>query len=386
MAVYNPDNPNYFDPTQNQTIGGGDATATSGSTSTDGSSTSQIPNVTTGGISPGVTQSGVPGFMQNVGQFLTGSNNPLTNSMLIPAIAQAIQQWNNAGTYTQLGQQAAQVANPFGDRSQYVNELSNLEKDPSQIVNTPGYKFALNQAMDATSSKLASQGYLGSTQMQNALATESSGLAQQTYNNTINQLSNLAGAQFNPANAASMLMRGGELSVEAQNGALASLMAPFAAGTNGQGITVNNSNGGSGGGTSGLQSGLSRAVASGAISPQTASQLFHSIMSNPGNISPGDLQLMNSLGIQTPFTNNGMDVAPGSYDSTGFGGYGTASGDPTLQGINFGGNYSPFDYNNIYGGPYNDGTIPSSTDLTGFQDSNLFDDNSGIDLGNLFGG
>ena len=329
------------------------------------------------GSTPGVNQSGLGGFMQGVGQFLTGSNNPFTNASLIPAMAMAAQQWHNAGQYTDLGNRAAAMANPMGDRSQYVNELSALEKDPSQIANTPGYKFALNQAMDATSSKLASQGLLGSSQMQNALATESSGLAQQTYNNTINQLSRLAGADFNPAQAASMMMQGGELSMGAQNAALAAMFYPFGPGAgNGSGVTINNNNsgggGGQGGGSSGagghLGSALSQAVQGGFIKPGDAASLFQRIMADPSNISPADLQLMQSLGIQTPFDTGGVDTAPPSYDPTGgFGGYGNV--DPTTGAILDSQTGSPFDSSNIFGAgyPIDPSTIdPGTIDTSGF--------------------
>lgn len=183
---------------------------------------------------PGVSQDGVGGFLQGVGQFLTGSNNPLTNGMMIPAMATAAQQWHNADTYRDLGQQAADRSDPFGKyRGFYGDQLRSLYDDPSNIENTPGYKFTLNQALNATRSQLASQGLLGSAEMQNGLATQAAGLASQTWNQERNALMNMAGAQFDPANAGRFMMQGGQLAVDAQNGALASMFAPFGVGSQG---------------------------------------------------------------------------------------------------------------------------------------------------------
>lgn len=206
-----------------------------------------------GGPTPGVNQSGVPGFLQGVGQFVTGSNNPFTNAAFVPAMATAAQQWKNADTYEQLGREAADRSDPFGKyRGYYGDRLRSLYDDPSQIENTPGYKFALNQALNATGSKLASQGFLGSTQMQNALVAQASGLAQQTFNQERNALMQMAGSQFDPANAGRMMMEGGQLAVNARNGALAAMFYPFGPGAgNGNGLGGN-------GGTNGLDPNLLR--------------------------------------------------------------------------------------------------------------------------------
>jgi hypothetical protein len=83
--------------------------------------------------------------------------------------------------------------------------------------------------------------------MQNALVDQASGMAAQTWDKEANRLAMMAGAQFDPANAARMQMEGEKLKMEAQSRALGSLMYPFgpsaANGGNGQ---VTNPGGGSG--------------------------------------------------------------------------------------------------------------------------------------------
>jgi hypothetical protein len=208
------------------------------------------------GFLSGIT-SGAGNLMSGLGNAL-GLTDPSSQAMMIPAIGMAINSYNNADKYQQLAQQSSQMANPFGQyRNQFGQELSNLEKDPSQIANTPGYKFALNQALDATQSRLASQGASGSSQMQNALAQEASGLAQQTYNSTIGQLTNLSGAQFSPDAAANLLMSGMTNSMLQKSNALGALFAPFGnqAGMNQLGALIaalhGQANNGGQGGTSG---------------------------------------------------------------------------------------------------------------------------------------
>lgn len=349
IAAGGADNSNsLYDPTVATTGQGIDETGNSGP------STYTNPN---GGIAPiGSTGQNPPtgtsnGFMSNVNQFVS---NGMNSSMLIPAVAAAINGYNNAGHYEDLGNQAAARADPFGNngnRQQYIDQLSALYKDPSQIANTPGYKFALNQALDVTQSRLGAMGYGGTGTMADSLAAQASGLAQQTWNTEANRLAMLGGAQFDPSNAARMQMQGGQESIDAKNGALQALFSPFAGGA-GTNIT-NNTGGGPGGGTNNnhLQDTLSRAVSSGAISAQSAQQLFNRLISSQGNISDGDLQTMRDLGIDPGVDLGGVDTAPGSYDSSGFGGYGNVNS--STGSIMDSQNGSPFSYGDYAGSGYN---------------------------------
>lgn len=348
-------------------IVGGDDTVYPG-----GSSTFDEHAAATGGQQPTPTSSNGWNLAQgirDVGSAITG-NTGLGASALIPAWAQALQQWNNAGKYEQLGQDAANRADPFGQYRQYYGDkLRSLYDDPSQIANTPGYKFALNQALDATQGRLSSAGYGGTGTMADALSTQASGLAQQTFNQERNALMQMAGSQFDPANAANMMMRGGELAVNSRNAALAAMFYPFGPGASG--TTVNNNNGGSGSGGNGRISpsqALQRLQQAG-INPRDAANLMRTLVNDPSGISDGDRQLLTNLGIYDDSGVGGVDFAPGSYDSTGFGGWGDASGDPTLSGINFGGSFDPTNYDDIMG---NTGFDPgnytaSDIDMSGFQ-------------------
>jgi hypothetical protein len=164
-------------------------------------------------------------FLENAENFInTGLNNPA----LIPAAATAYQQWNQADQYRDAGRAAADRADPFGQyRRGYGDQLKDLYRDPSKVAQTPGYQFALNQAMGATESRLRAMGLTGSSQMQKSLVDQASGMAAQTWNQEANRLAMMAGAQFDPANAARMQMEGEKLRMEAQSNALGAIMYPF---------------------------------------------------------------------------------------------------------------------------------------------------------------
>lgn len=181
--------------------------------------------------------SGVPGFLEQAGQFLTGSNNPMQNMAVLPFLGTAAQQWNSAEKYRQLGHEAADRADPFGQyRRGYGDQLQGLYQDPSKIADTPGYKFTMDQTLNNTASKLASMGLLGSSQMQNTLADRAAGLASTTWNTEADRLAKLAGYQFDPANAGRFMMEGGKLEQQAQSDALASAMLPFIGDASGNGM------------------------------------------------------------------------------------------------------------------------------------------------------
>lgn len=325
-----------------------------------------------GGYNPGVTQSGVGGFLQNVGQFVTGSNNGFANAMFVPSMAMAAQQWKNADTYDQLGREAADRADPFGKyRGYYGDRLRALYDDPSQIENTPGYKFAMNQTMNNTAAKLASQGFLGSSQMQNALAAQSSGLAQQTWNTERNALMQMAGSQFDPANAGRMMMEGGQLAVNARNGALAAMFYPFGPGAAGGG----GGSGGGGNGTTGAggvpairssnlpQQAVNALTSGGAAGMQAAGQLLSQgirFIQMPDGTTwdvqqyaqhGGDI----GDGNTTPFypTQSAADYVndPNSqfYQGPSIPDYTNDMGTPIEDGININ-DYVPIDDNNPYAG------------------------------------
>lgn len=174
---------------------------------------------------------------------LGGGNGGIPSSLLLPYLAQAYQQYKDSGKYTDLGNQASQIANPFGDRSQYVNLLAQSYKDPNAaIANSPDFQFLQKQGLAALGQTAASNGGMAfgvngapTGTYAKDLMDYNQGLASKYLTDYRTQLANLAGAQFNPASAASDIMQGGQLSINAQNSALANAGAALrAAGGNQQ--------------------------------------------------------------------------------------------------------------------------------------------------------
>ena len=104
----------------------------------------------------------------------------------------------------QLKKQASllqQQADPFGQyRSQYAGQLSALEANPSSITTLPGYQAG----MDAVTRSMGSQGYQGSGNMAAALQQYGGNF----YNQEVQTLSGLAGANLNPAAAGQLALTG----------------------------------------------------------------------------------------------------------------------------------------------------------------------------------
>lgn len=73
--------------------------------------------------------------------------------------------------------------------------------DYSSFYNNPGYKFQLDQGQQAIERQAAARGGLASGNTLTALQDYSQGLAQQSYNNYVNQLMGLSGVGQNATNA-----------------------------------------------------------------------------------------------------------------------------------------------------------------------------------------
>ena len=71
------------------------------------------------------------------------------------------------------------------------NKLNTLLQNPSSIESTPGYQWAYNQGLQAVNRTAAAKGQLGSGNRLYDLTKFGQGLASQTYDNTVSQLSNL---------------------------------------------------------------------------------------------------------------------------------------------------------------------------------------------------
>ena len=79
-------------------------------------------------------------------------------------------------------------------------QLQALLQDPSSITSMPGYQAGLT----AVERKMASQGYNGSGNMMAALQQYGGNF----YNDAVNRLSGLAGANQNPASSGQLLLQG----------------------------------------------------------------------------------------------------------------------------------------------------------------------------------
>ena len=93
-----------------------------------------------------------------------------------------------------LGKKAAN-APPFdplgyGERAQWLQQLQALTSDPSSITGMPGYQAG----MEAVNRSMASQGYIGSGNMMNAMSQYGGGF----YDREVARLAGLAGAQYQP--------------------------------------------------------------------------------------------------------------------------------------------------------------------------------------------
>lgn len=168
---------------------------------------------------PGVRTSVSPG--STLGSGLGSVLSNLTSAGGLASLLSALNQENNAGNYQNWANQAAATANPFGQyRQQYGDQLAALEANPSSVANTPGYQFALQQGLNSVSNTDNKNEGVGAGSTDVDRMNYSSGLAQQTYNNTVSQLSNLAGAQVGPQTAAQLQMAGMMSSANAQSGAV----------------------------------------------------------------------------------------------------------------------------------------------------------------------
>lgn len=109
----------------------------------------------------------------------------------------ALSQAKNAGAIRE-------EANPFGQyREQYGDQLMRLASDPSAFANDPAYKFIMDQSLEASTRKMASQGYGGSGNMAIELADRAAGVAATYRGQEMDRLAGLAGANIMPASRAS---------------------------------------------------------------------------------------------------------------------------------------------------------------------------------------
>ena len=107
---------------------------------------------------------------------------------------------------------AANRADPVGqaNRDRANARLWELYDDPSSIENTPGYRFAREQGEQGVQRAAAGKGYFRSPNMLYNLSKFNQGLAQQTYEKEINRLLQMAGYNWNPTGAGTILANGAQ--------------------------------------------------------------------------------------------------------------------------------------------------------------------------------
>lgn len=117
-----------------------------------------------------------------------------------------------AGALNNAAIQAGSRADPFGpQRKLYADRMARLMENPDAIVNEPGFQ-AGQRAIERS---MASQGYTGSGNMAAAMQKYGGDF----FDKAMSMYGGLAGAQFNPANAAQLRLQGqmGALSLAGQS-------------------------------------------------------------------------------------------------------------------------------------------------------------------------
>lgn len=151
----------------------------------------------------------------------SGSNNML-NGLLRSGVGALFNNPNNKGYNAQInaGNQIEQLYNPFvtgGTNAQNTlnallgeNGTTAAQQAAAQAnwQNTPGYQFALQQGMNAINADAAAKGQAISGNNQQAIQQYGTGLANQTYNNYLQNLENQIGTGVNAAGGVATGMAG----------------------------------------------------------------------------------------------------------------------------------------------------------------------------------
>ena len=135
--------------------------------------------------------------MPTEGQVADGKYRYVQGGLVYTPSAGAIYsggQWLTPAQYQQ--HQAQQTTQKV--LSTASNKLNTLLQNPESVASTPGYQFAYNQGLEAVNRTAAAKGQLGSGNRLYDLTKFGQGLASQTYNNTVSQLTNLLNRNQSP--------------------------------------------------------------------------------------------------------------------------------------------------------------------------------------------
>jgi hypothetical protein len=326
--------------------------------------------------------------------FGDGSNGGLfggngMNAVSMAGLASALKMFNDSGQYQKTAEDASKMANPFGDRSYYVDRLKQSYMDPNSILNDPGHKALVARGLDAVDRSASSQGNQGNGGVMAELTKYAQDTDATYLSDERKNLANLAGAQFNPAESAKILMEGNNQKINSQNGALAALMAPFMAqmGQNRVDNTTKKTPMDTGSITKALATASSPndiiKTLSGLASMggHGVGSLIQQVLSSP-DLSESTRSILTSMQNDPQYeglftTGGGTDLAPPGYsDGNPFGGFTNPDGSLNWQAI----------FQN--GGP--DLSSGGGQDMTGFNQQPTFGGETGDSfsgwLDSLYGG
>jgi hypothetical protein len=151
-----------------------------------------------GGVNPadlGMVQSGAGGLGDLLGYAKTGAQ-------IVGGVGKLAGGIMSLQAGKQMGQYARQ-ADPFAQyRPGYAAQLQNLMSNPQSVTQTPGYQFNLAQGLQGLQAQQAAQGRLvsGGALLQGQQFGQQ--LASQTYNQQLQTLAGLSGANQSPASGA----------------------------------------------------------------------------------------------------------------------------------------------------------------------------------------
>lgn len=321
-----------------------------------------------------------------------GGNTPLGLSSFLPAILSGAHGLYNSGQYMDNAREAARMASPVSQetREGYQRRLEQLYTDPTAFLEgNPEFNATRKLGMGAINAKNAARGNIMDGTASADELTFLSDLGSRFLSQERKDLMHMGGFQFDPANAASMLMKGGQQEIDARSNALAALLYPFGAGQGpGRGPTGSQhpaqnggvprpgaSHPGASGGTSNMLQRISQLPLS-SLTPQ----LFQALGMIQGGVNglfnpdPDTLSSLAQMGI-TPDGAGGFSVndigTGGAVDNP----FGTLEDPYGLGGGGGGGGFGPMD-------PFGPGSSFDWSGLSNDQWESLF--GNGGDFTNWF--
>ena len=165
-------------------------------------------------------QTALYGLMDGLG--LSRPQNPVFYDPNSGPVGSQYAQGSNQNAMNDGRFQTGGIANsPAGQTSNATSAWGGQMTQGVGFQQTPGYQFQVQQANDAVQNRLAALGMAGSGDAMKALATTTSGLANQEYGNYLNRLASMAGmgqTQTSQNNAAAMGAAGNMSNIAMQGG------------------------------------------------------------------------------------------------------------------------------------------------------------------------